>query len=235
MSPLDIAVKSTPIRSTLTSMNKRGDGVMSMEEREPRTVSVVGEGRVATTPDIAALQLGVETTDATLTTAQADNSQRSAALRARLHELGIETCDIQTSGYNVGQDHGPEGPIGYRVSNMVRITVRALDRVGILLDAAIEAGANRVHHVGFGSLDSAEAQHQAREAAMSDAGRKAAHYAALAGAGLGPILMIAEGGATPPAFSRATPMRAVLAYPSIDPGEETIIVTIQVTYALIER
>lgn len=122
---------------------------MTADEHEPRTVSVVGEGRAASTPDVATLQLGVETTDATLTMAQADNSRRSTALRARLRELGVEARDMQTFGYNVGQDHGLEGPIGYRVSNMVRITIRALDRVGTLLDAAIEAGANRVHHVGF--------------------------------------------------------------------------------------
>ena len=206
---------------------------MATEERESRTVSVIGEGRVATAPDVATLQLGVETTDATLTTAQADNSQRSAALRARLRDLGVEARDIQTAGYNVGQDHGPAGPSGYRVSNMVRITVRALDRVGALLDAAIEAGANRVHHIGFGALDSAEAQHRAREAAMADAQAKAAHYADLAGARLGPVLAIAEGGAAPPHFSRAAPMRAMMAATPIDSGEETITVTIQVTYALV--
>jgi uncharacterized protein YggE len=207
---------------------------MATDERELRTVSVVGEGRAATTPDVATLQLGVETTDATLTTAQADNSQRSAALRARLRELGVEARDIQTSGYNVGQDHGPEGPIGYRVSNMVRITVRVLDRVGALLDAAIEAGANRVHYVGFGALDSAEAQHRAREAAMAEAQAKAAHYAALAGAQLGPVLAITESGTAPPPFARAAPMRAMMATTPIDTGEETITVTIQVTYALLQ-
>lgn len=207
---------------------------MAAEEREPRTVSVVGEGRAANTPDIATLQLGVETTDATLTIAQSDNNRRSATLRARLHELGIEARDIQTSGYNVGQDHGPEGPIGYRVSNMIRITVRALDRVGTILDGAIEAGANRVHHVGFGALDSIEAQHQAREAAMADAHSKAAHYAALAGARLGPVLAIVEVGAKPPPFMHATaPMRALRTTIPIDPGEGVSTVAIQVSYALL--
>lgn len=208
---------------------------MTADEHEPRTVSVVGEGRAASTPDVATLQLGVETTDATLTTAQADNSRRNTALRARLRELGVEARDMQTFGYNVGQDHGPEGPIGYRVSNMIRITVRALDRVGTLLDAAIEAGANRVHHVGFGSLDAAEAQQQAREAAMADARTKAAHYAALAGTRLGAVLAIAEGGATPPTFARAAaPMRAMMSATPIDPGENTITVAIHVTYAILQ-
>ena len=42
---------------------------MATVEHEPRTISVIGESRAASAPDVATLQLGVETTDATLTTA----------------------------------------------------------------------------------------------------------------------------------------------------------------------
>lgn len=206
---------------------------MSANDPATRTVSVIGEGRAPIAPDIATVQLGVETTDAALTAAQADNAAWSAALRARLRALGIAPRDIQTVGYQVGRDHGPEGPRGYRVANLVRVTIRALDAVGALLDAAIEAGANQIHQIGFGSSDPAEAQHRAREAAVDDARTRAAHYAALTGTQLGPVLAIAEGGATPPAFAAASTMRAMRMPTPIEPGEETIVATIQITYALL--
>ena len=206
---------------------------MAANGDETRSVSVVGAGHATLAPDLATVLLGVETTDAALAAAQADNAARSVALRARLAELGINARDIQASGYQVGEDHGREGPRGYRVANMVRVTVRDLGAVGATIDAAIAAGANRVHHVGFGVSDPAEAQRRAREAAVADAHTRAAHYAALTGARLGPALTIAEAGAAPPPFAPASAMRAMRMPTPIEPGEETIAATIQITYALL--
>ena len=194
------------------------------------TVSVVGEGRVASAPDLATLALGVETTGAALDATQRENAERSAALRARLLALGLPPGDIQTASYQVGQDYGREGPSGYRVSNNVRVTVRAIDRVGAILDAAIAAGANRVYQIGFGLTDEAEAQRRAREAAMRDARDKAGHYAALAGLRLGAVLAITEAGSNPPQVMRA--MKAAATTP-IEPGEGTVTIAIDVTFALL--
>jgi len=124
---------------------------MSGMRDEPRTVSVVGNGRVTVPPDVAILTLGVETTDRALATAQRENATRSAALRARLAEWGLPAREIQTAGYNVWQDHDRDGqPRGYRVSNTVRLLVSDLARVGELLDTAIDAGANSIGGVAFG-------------------------------------------------------------------------------------
>ncbi len=170
-----------------------------MMRDEPRTVSVVGTGRVTVPPDVAILTLGVETTDRALAAAQRENATRSTALRARLAEWGLPAREIQTAGYNVWQDHDHDGkPRGYRVGNTVRLLVSDLARVGELLDAAIDAGANSIGGVAFGLRDEADALHRAREAAMADARTKAAHYAALAGATLGDVLGIAEAGARHP-------------------------------------
>jgi uncharacterized protein len=201
------------------------------DSSETPTVSVMGEGHVAIAPDVAILALGVETTGTALDVAQRENAERSAALRARLAELGLPQGDMQTASYQVGQDYGHDGPTGYRVSNNLRVTVRAIDRVGALLDAAIAAGANRVHQITFGLTDEAEALRRAREAAMRDARSRAEHYAALAGQRLGPALAIAEAGsAAPPQAMRA--MRAATATP-IEPGEGTIAVGVHVTYTLL--
>ncbi len=205
-----------------------------MMRDEPRTVSVVGTGRVTTSPDVAFLTLGVETTDRTLATAQRENATRSTALRARLAERGLPAREIQTAGYNVWQDHDRDGePRGYRVDNTVRLLVSDLARVGELLDAAIDAGANSIGGVAFGLRDEADALHRAREAAMTDARSKAAHYAALAGSRLGDVLSIAEAGSAPP-IQHMRAMRGIAAASTtpIDAGEGAVVVTLQVVYTL---
>ncbi len=206
---------------------------MSAPVDTSRTVSVAGEGRAAVEPDLATLLLGVETADAALAVAQAENAARSTALRDALRAQGLSDADIRTAGYQVGQDHGRDGPTGYRVTNTVRVTVRALGRVGAHLDTAIAAGANRVHQVEFGLRDAGAVQRQAREAAMRDAAAKAAQYAALAAARLGPVLSIAEG--TVPGRFRHNAAFAALAVPAtpIEPGDSTIVVSVLVTYALL--
>ena len=207
---------------------------MSDSLSEPRTVSVVGVGRVTTSPDVAILTLGVETTDRALAAAQRENATLSAALRARLTEWGLPEREIQTAGYNVWQDHDRDGEQrGYRVSNTVRLLVGDLARVGELLDAAIDAGANSIGGVTFGLRDEADALHHAREAAMADARTKAAHYAALAGATLGDVLSIAEGGSmAPDQPMRAMRGTAAASITSIEAGEGTVTVTLHATYAL---
>ncbi len=213
---------------------------MSGMRDEPRTVSVVGNGRVTVPPDVAILTLGVETTDRALATAQRENATRSAALRARLAEWGLPAREIQTAGYNVWQDHDRDGqPRGYRVSNTVRLLVSDLARVGELLDTAIDAGANSIGGVAFGHRGLADALHRAREAAMADVRAKAEHYAALAGSRLGDVLSIAEGGGSRPIqhmrAMRAAAMETPPGLTPIDAGEGTVIVTLQVIYALLPR
>lgn len=206
---------------------------MSAPIAVPRTVSVTGEGRASVEPDVATLLLGVETADAALATAQTENAERSAALRASLRAVGLPDADIRTVGYQVGQDHGREGPISYRVTNTVRVTERALERVGALLDTAIAAGANRIHRVEFGLRDAGAVREQAREGAMRDAAGKAAQYAALAAARLGPVLAIAEG-AVPPRFLHGAGLAPMAASATpIEPSDSTIVVSVLVTYALL--
>ena len=63
---------------------------------------------------------------------------------------GIPPQDIQTTSYRIQvvRDTGPKAKPaivrGYEVSNTVTVTVRDLDRLPAVLDAAAAAGANQV-------------------------------------------------------------------------------------------
>lgn len=202
-----------------------------------RTVSVAGAGRVTVAYDLASVTFGVETSDAELAPAQAENARRTAALLDRLKALGIAEKDLQTVGYNVSPQYGDNGArlTGYRVVNGVRATVRDLGRLGAMIDAAVAAGANRVHGIGFDLSNKEDATRRAREAAVADARGKAEQYARLTGLQLGAPVTIVEGGGEVPKYREAAPRAAGAmadAVTPIEPGQGAVTLTVQIVYEL---
>ena len=114
----------------------------------PRTITVVGEGKVKIKPDIARANIGVEVMKNSVKEASDANKAALESVLEALKQNGIEEKDIQTSGFSIfAERFGPEGPLpedqtNYRVSNNVSVVIRDLEKVGAILDAAIEAGAD---------------------------------------------------------------------------------------------
>lgn len=164
----------------------------------PRTITVVGEGTVRIKPDIARASIGVETLGSSVKTATAESTKTMDAIIAALKKMGVQEKDIQTSGFSVWVDRGrtPEGELTgkatYQVSNMVNVTIRDLDKVGELLDAAIEAGANSIHGVSFGLDEPKKLQSEARKTAVTDALTKAQELATLHNAQVGAVVSVSE-------------------------------------------
>jgi uncharacterized protein YggE len=81
-------------------------------EREPATVSVLGDGRIAVAPDTAAFVAGVEVIRSTLSEAQAVATEQMAAVIDTLVAAGVAEEDIQTVTYRVEviQNQGPTPP-----------------------------------------------------------------------------------------------------------------------------
>lgn len=164
----------------------------------PRTITVVGEGKVKIKPDIARANIGVEVMKSSVKEASDANKVALDAVLAALKEQGIEEKDIQTSGFSIfAERYGPEGPLpenqtNYRVSNNVSVVIRDLEKVGAILDAAIEAGANNIYGVEFG-LDSTESvETEARKGAVEDAKAKAEELAGLTGVQVGSVVSVSE-------------------------------------------
>src|ERR1700687_5706940 len=82
--------------------------------------------------------------------------------------------------------------IGYRASTTVRVTVRQIDQVGAVLDAAVAAGANQIYGITFGLNDSEPLLAQARDKAILNAKAKAEAMAKTAGIKLVKIVNISE-------------------------------------------
>jgi uncharacterized protein YggE len=168
----------------------------------PRTIIVVGMGKVSLVPDVAQINVGAEARTDTVSEAKVQVDRRIEAITVALKEMGVDEKDIQTSHYSIHYEQEPmpvvrEGPSGesqdgYRVSNMLRVTVRDVEKASAVLDAAVEAGANQVYGVTFTVSDESKWQGQAREKAMADAKARAGELASLAGLELGEVLSVSE-------------------------------------------
>lgn len=163
-----------------------------------RTITVVGEGKVKSKPDIARAQIGVEVMKTSVKEASDANKATLEAVLSALAAQGVAEKDIQTSGFSIfAERYGAEGPlpenqINYRVSNNVSVVIRDLEKVGAVLDAAIEAGANNIYGIEFG-LDNTDAiESEARKAAVADARAKAEELAGLTGVTVGDVVSVSE-------------------------------------------
>ena len=207
----------------------------------PRTITVLGEGTVTTQPDIAQIQVGVEVKGDNAQDASAEAAATMEAILAGLKDAGVATKDIQTTGYNifVEQRTGPDGvatdQVIYHVGNSVSVTVRDLDTVGDVLDAAIAAGANNIYGVNFGVDDPDEVMAEARSKAAEDALARAEELAGLHGVALGEVVSISEvvdGMAVPMYASVNASMGMGNAGGPISPGEMKMTARLQVVYAI---
>jgi uncharacterized protein YggE len=209
----------------------------------PRTITVVGEGTIRVTPDIARANIGVEVMEASVAEASSSATATMEAVLAALQQQGIEEKDIQTSGFNIWVDrpYGPEGmpsenPV-YRVNNNVAVTIRDLDNLGSVLDTAIAAGANNIYGINFDLEEPSLVESEAREKAVANANAKAQELAELNNLQLGDVLSVSEVVGTPVGYYAGSFQEAAVApglggggAGPISPGELTFAMQLQIVY-----
>ena len=209
-----------------------------------RTITVVGQGEVSAPPDVAVVNMGVQVSNADIQEATSQAAVQMESLLTALKGEGIADKDIQTSYYNVYVDrpYGPEGPgtdAFYQVSNTVQVTIRDLAAVTDILGVAIEAGANSINSVEFRLSDPAALRSEARAKAVENAEASAAELAELNGVAVGPVVSISEvidSGAyyvNEQSYAAAEGKGGGGAGP-ISPGEVTVSMQLQITYAILQ-
>jgi hypothetical protein len=165
----------------------------------PHTIVVSGSGTAYGQPDIATIQIGVQTRHTDAGESVSQNTDKMNGITAALKAMGIEDKDIQTTNFSVygQQDYDPQtglptGTTTYVVDNTVSVTVRDLSTIGAVLGQATDAGANNIYGISFGVSDSAALEAEARAKAMADAKARAEQLAAAAGVSLGEPMTISE-------------------------------------------
>ncbi len=207
-----------------------------------RSITVIGQGEAAGPPDRATINAGVQTLASTVLDSSQENQAIVDRIMHALRDEGIDASDIQTADYSIWpeQQHDPQATggiaiTGYRVNNTVRITFRDIERLGKVLAAVTNAGANAIHGIGFGVEDTAALEERARVAAMADARSRAAALAELAGVELGEVLQISTspgGGYPTPMMGGGMEVARSASVPGISTGQLSIFVQVQVSYAI---
>lgn len=153
---------------------------------ETKTLSVSGSATLSEEPDRATILISVDTNASTALEAQQGNAKKMAAVQAAISLRGI-ALSIETVSFSVSPRYEWEDDKyvqkGYDVSHTIKVKTQKLDRVGEILDAATEAGANRIGSISFELSDDAKEQLRinALKGAMNNARTKAAELARAAG------------------------------------------------------
>jgi uncharacterized protein YggE len=214
---------------------------MPMPAIQGTLLSISAEGKVEGRPDLATINLGVQTDAPTAQAAMQANAQRMTALISALRRAGVAERDIQTSNVSVNpqqqyRENLPPLVTGYQANNTVTAKVRAIDNTGRVIDAAVNAGGNTVNGVYF-SYQNPDAQMDvARRNAVREARRRADLYADAFGLHVARVVAVQEGGGYSPPVPMPMARMAMSAEaappPPVEPGQIETTASVSVTFEL---
>jgi uncharacterized protein YggE len=209
----------------------------ALAQEAPPGLTVVGNGTITAAPDVAQLNVGVQTVGQSAQQALADNGAAMRRVTDALRGRGIADADIQTSGINVypqmgsaDTQNGPQQITGYVASNSVNVRLTDPAQAGDVLDAAIAAGANTTGGITFGLKDESAARRAALDAALKDARAHADAIAASLGKQVGDVIAVTEDAYPVGPIPYAVGGEKQASTP-VQPGSLTIGASVRVTYA----
>ena len=216
-------------------------GSIQFGQAMPRTINVTGNANVILAPDIAYVSIGVHSESETAKDAVAANTTQSQQVIEAIKGQGVDPKDIQTTNFSVYQQQktSPTGEnLGtfFMADNTVYVTMRDISKIGDILDASINAGANNIYGITFDVKDKETALASGRDQAMADAKAQAEQLAKAGGASLGDVQNISYYSSTPTPYyydSKVAPgMASGGGSVPVSPGQLTMLVSVSVTYYL---
>jgi uncharacterized protein YggE len=208
------------------------------------SIRVTGDSLVSAKPDRVQIDVGVLTQAPKAQLAAAQNATQLEAVLSALRKAVGSGADIRTNSYTLNPNYqyhpnGGEPTItGYTATNVVRVTLSDLAKIGSVIDTTTQSGANQVQGVQFTLADQQAVRAQAlREAALKARGDADVLAAAL-GLKVVRVLSVEEnssmGGPVRPIMFEARAAAAKVPTPiqpgSIDVGAN-VVLTVEVTAA----
>jgi uncharacterized protein YggE len=200
--------RRTLLVAALLAVASRSDVVAQARDDSPPTIRVTGHATITTEPDQVIVDVGVVTRAASSALAASENADLAQKVLDAMRKRMSKELTLRTVGYSVWPEytHPKEGRspriTGYLASNVVRAETSQLDRLGVLIDAAVAAGANRIDRIEFTLANEARASAQALREAATRARSEADALAAALGLRIVRVLSAAEA---------STPVRPMIA------------------------
>ncbi len=201
-------------------------------EKLPPSIRTSGEAVVTVNPDRAEIDVGVVTQADTSQAAVSQNAQKLEATLASLRRLLGANSDIKTISYSVSPNYrypkeGGEPTIaGYTTTNIVRVALDDLTKVGQVIDTATQAGANRIQSLRFLLKDEQAVQSRALREAAVKARTKAEALASALSLRIVRVLSVLESGSPAYPVRDVSFARAEAASTPIEPGTIEVRATI---------
>jgi uncharacterized protein YggE len=220
---MTIYMQGTPFEvRTLRPLAESGPAAMQSDSRTLTKVMVSGDSIIQAQPDTAILTISVVTQARAALDAQQQNANKSDAVVRALKSTVGTGAEIKTSGYTlqpqrVYKENQPPTITGYEARNSVTVTLSDLTRVGAVIDAASQGGANDVAGISFTLRKDRQARDQALAEATREAMSKAQVIAGALGGRVVRIIEVQEEGFERPrpiAYDSLQTMRAQAAAPT---------------------
>src|SRR5437660_83011 len=194
------ATGTGPMKPFFTAVLACLSGQLFAQQSTPAvsSIRVTGESLVSAAPDRVQIDVGVVTQAARSQEAASQNASRLDAVLAALHKVLGAGSDIKTISYSLHPNYqyhpnGGEPTItGYTASNVVRITLDDLAKIGSVIDGATAAGANHVQGIQFTVRDQERVRSQALREAATKARAEADALASALGLKVVRILTVEE-------------------------------------------
>jgi len=136
-------------------------------------VTAAGKETVSIGPNVATATIGVEILRPTVKEATSAAQAVMEDVWAALVAQNVDASDIRINHLNIFAERlGPDGLLSenqtrYHASNTLFITIRDLDSIDAVLNAAIDAGANNIYSVDFSLSDPAAVESETHAGAVS--------------------------------------------------------------------
>ncbi len=152
-----------------------------LKKHKDRLITVVGIGKVEVEPDIIVINMGVTTQDTDVVKAQDDNKTKMNKVIDGLRRDGVSQNDIKTTQFSVTPRYnyvdGKQEFIGYVVNNVIQVTVRDMDQVGMIIENALKNGVNNQRGLNYTVSEPEIYYEEALELAVINAREKAQNIA----------------------------------------------------------
>ncbi len=237
----------------ITANQLKERNYIGMDLEKERTVSVSGEGRVFAKPDIANVTFSVINEAQTANEAMEENSRKMNEVIDFLKNQEIKESDLKTTGVNVNPRYEyrqvrdtdfypPQGErvlVGYQARQSLEVKIRDLNKTGLIIEGAINAGADQTSGLVFDIENKEKLENEARETAIKDAQEKAKKLASKLGVKLEKIISYSESSRVPYLardFSKMVMESAEMQEKSpemeVEPGENEIKINVNIGYEI---